>query len=67
MRSPSASGSLELRADDKVDLPGELYADAHVEDKSPGVLRVEAIASVFTSWHRWLLFFSLFIVACELN
>lgn len=54
----------ELHPDDKVNLPGDLYADARVEDKSPGVLRVEAIASVFTSWHRWLLFFFLFIVAC---
>lgn len=41
----------------------DFFPDA--DDKSPGVLRVEAIAKTFTSWHKVILFFSLFLVACE--
>lgn len=36
-----------------------------VEEKSPGVRRIEAISSCFTSWHKWMLFTSIFLVACE--
>ncbi|WVF68087.1 hypothetical protein IAT40_002850 [Kwoniella sp. CBS 6097] len=32
-------------------------------DKSPGVKRIEAIASCFTSWHRYILFITVFLVA----
>ncbi|WWD08493.1 hypothetical protein V865_006605 [Kwoniella europaea PYCC6329] len=32
-------------------------------DKSPGVRRIEIIASCFTTWHRWVLFISVFLVA----
>ncbi|ORY32150.1 major facilitator superfamily protein [Naematelia encephala] len=32
-------------------------------DKSPGVRRIEAISSCFSSWHRWVLFTSIFLVA----
>ncbi|WWC92118.1 uncharacterized protein L201_007072 [Kwoniella dendrophila CBS 6074] len=32
-------------------------------DKSPGVRRIEAIASCFTTWHKWVLFISVFLVA----
>ncbi|OCF41266.1 MFS transporter, SIT family, siderophore-iron:H+ symporter [Kwoniella heveanensis CBS 569] len=32
-------------------------------DKSPGVKRIEAIASSFTSWHRYVLFITVFLVA----
>lgn len=67
---PNASG----------DVPGNnLYPDAHVQDmlemqgdnntafgdKSPGVRRIEAIGSCFTSWHRWVLFTFIFLVACK--
>lgn len=39
--------------------------DVVVEEKSPGVRRIEAIASCFSSWHKWTLFISIFLVACE--
>ncbi|WVQ95751.1 hypothetical protein IAU59_002850 [Kwoniella sp. CBS 9459] len=32
-------------------------------DKSPGVKRIEAIASCFTSWHRYVLFITVFLVS----
>ncbi|BEJ14722.1 hypothetical protein CspHIS471_0404890 [Cutaneotrichosporon sp. HIS471] len=38
-------------------------SDVVVEDKSPGVRRIEAISSCFTSWHKWTLFLSIFFVA----
>jgi SIT family siderophore-iron:H+ symporter-like MFS transporter len=38
--------------------------DVVVEEKSPGVRRIEAISSCFTSWHKWTLFISIFLVAC---
>lgn len=34
-------------------------------DMSPGVKRIEAITSCFTSWHLWVLFIAIFFVACE--
>jgi SIT family siderophore-iron:H+ symporter-like MFS transporter len=37
--------------------------DVVVEEKSPGVRRIEAISSCFTSWHKWTLFISIFLVA----
>ncbi|CAK9786879.1 putative Siderochrome-iron uptake transporter [Cutaneotrichosporon oleaginosum] len=38
-------------------------SDVVVETKSPGVRRIEAISSCFTSWHKWTLFISIFLVA----
>ncbi|KAK9900499.1 MFS general substrate transporter [Cystobasidium minutum MCA 4210] len=36
----------------------------HLLDKvSPGVRRIQAISSCFTTWHRWVLFVSIFLVA----
>ncbi|KAK8850324.1 hypothetical protein IAR55_004241 [Kwoniella newhampshirensis] len=32
-------------------------------DKSPGVRRIEAISTCFESWHKWVLFASVFFVA----
>lgn len=32
-------------------------------DKSPGVRRIEAISNSFTSWHRYVLFISILLVA----
>ncbi|WVW81023.1 hypothetical protein I302_103014 [Kwoniella bestiolae CBS 10118] len=37
--------------------------DTAFGDKSPGVRRIEIIASCFTTWHRWVLFISVFLVA----
>ena len=34
-------------------------------DKSPGVRRIEAISQCFTSTHLYVLFISIFSVACE--
>jgi hypothetical protein len=35
------------------------------EEKSPGVLRMEMVASVFTKWDKILLFTGLFLGSCE--
>lgn len=35
-------------------------------EKSPGVRRIEIIAACFTTWHRWVLFISVFLMACKL-
>lgn len=35
------------------------------EEKSPGVLRMEAVASVFTKFDKMLLFGGLFLGACK--
>lgn len=35
------------------------------EEKSPGVLRMERVASVFTTFDKVLLFGGLFLGACE--
>ena len=45
------------------------HADGHgdvvIEEKSPGVRRIEAVSSCFTAGHRIVLFVSIFFVACE--
>lgn len=41
------------------------HHDVVVDEKSPGVRRIEAISSCFESWHKWMLFVSIFFVACE--
>ncbi|OXB39350.1 hypothetical protein LQV05_000779 [Cryptococcus neoformans] len=33
------------------------------DEKSPGVRRIEIIAACFTTWHRWVLFISVFLMA----
>lgn len=35
-------------------------------EKSPGVRRIEIIAASFTTWHRWVLFISVFFMSCKL-
>jgi SIT family siderophore-iron:H+ symporter-like MFS transporter len=35
-------------------------------DKSPGVRRIEIIGQFFDGWHKWVLFFFIFLIACEL-
>jgi hypothetical protein len=35
-----------------------------IEEKSPGVARMEAVTSVFTQWDKVLLFAGLFLGAC---
>ncbi|WWD20507.1 hypothetical protein CI109_104983 [Kwoniella shandongensis] len=58
-------------------MPDPIYPDPEVKrqieiqgdtetafgDKSPGVRRIEAISSCFESWHKWVLFASVFFVA----
>lgn len=47
---------------------GEILSDPvleHEDEKSPGVLRMEAIATVFTRFDKILLFGGLFLGACE--
>ncbi|WVR08388.1 hypothetical protein IAU60_005443 [Kwoniella sp. DSM 27419] len=36
-------------------------------DKSPGVARIEAISSCLTSWHRYVLFITIFLVASQVS
>lgn len=64
-------------------MPDQLYPEAELEraisntknaddstafgEKSPGVRRIELIAASFTTWHRWVLFISVFLMACKLN
>ena len=33
-------------------------------DKSPGVRRIEIIGQFFNGWHKWVLFFFIFLIAC---
>lgn len=40
-------------------------SNAVKDEKSPGVQRIEAIASTFTKWHKWVLFLAIFLLACE--
>ncbi|WVO20323.1 uncharacterized protein IAS62_001617 [Cryptococcus decagattii] len=60
-------------------MPDQLYPEAELEraisntknaddstafgEKSPGVRRIELIAASFTTWHRWVLFISVFLMA----
>lgn len=64
-------------------MPDQLYPEAELEraisntknaddsiafgEKSPGVRRIELITASFTTWHRWVLFISVFLMACKLN
>jgi hypothetical protein len=34
-------------------------------DKSPGVRRIEIIGQFFNGWHKWILFFFVFLVSCK--
>ena len=43
------------------DTPGE---DTAFGDKSPGVRRIEIIGQFFNGWHKWVLFFFIFLIAC---
>lgn len=36
-----------------------------VFEKSPGVLKIEAISSVFTHWYLWVLFLFVFLISCK--
>nr|ODN90125.1 MFS transporter, SIT family, siderophore-iron:H+ symporter [Cryptococcus depauperatus CBS 7841] len=42
---------------------GQEGAPTTFGEKSPGVRRIEAITTCFTTWHRYVLFFSVFLVA----
>jgi hypothetical protein len=33
-------------------------------DVSPGVRRIEIIGQFFNGWHKWVLFFFIFLIAC---
>jgi hypothetical protein len=35
-----------------------------LDDKSPGVRRIEIIGEFFDGWHKWVLFFFIFLVSC---
>jgi hypothetical protein len=44
---------------------GEKDGDGTVfGDKSPGVRRIEIIGQFFNGWHKWVLFFFIFLIAC---
>jgi hypothetical protein len=44
---------------------GEKDGDGTVfGDKSPGVRRIEVIGQFFDGWHKWVLFFFIFLIAC---
>jgi len=44
---------------------GEKDGDGTVfGDKSPGVRRIEVIGQFFNGWHKWVLFFFIFLIAC---
>jgi hypothetical protein len=44
---------------------GEKDGDGTVfGDKSPGVRRIEIIGQFFNGWHKWVLFFFIFLISC---
>jgi hypothetical protein len=44
---------------------GEKDGDGTVfGDKSPGVRRIEVIGQFFNGWHKWVLFFFIFLISC---
>ena len=54
-----------LYPDEKVDSEYESQGDhtTFFGDKSPGVKRIEAIAKCFESWHLYVLFITIFLIA----
>jgi SIT family siderophore-iron:H+ symporter-like MFS transporter len=61
----NSSTSSELYPDEKIAKEIEDQGDNTTAfgDKSPGVRRIEAIARCFTSWHKYVLFFTIFLIA----
>lgn len=52
------------RNDPEVDAADPSVYEDSLEEKSPGVARMEAVTSVFTQWDKALLFVGLFLGAC---
>lgn len=40
-------------------------APAALDDMSPGVKRIEVIGQFFNGYHKWVLFFFIFLVSCK--
>jgi len=64
----TTDGSGPLYPNVKQSMPhheGEKDGDGTVfGDKSPGVRRIEVIGQFFNGWHKWVLFFFIFLIAC---
>nr|XP_018259907.1 MFS transporter, SIT family, siderophore-iron:H+ symporter [Kwoniella dejecticola CBS 10117]OBR82065.1 MFS transporter, SIT family, siderophore-iron:H+ symporter [Kwoniella dejecticola CBS 10117] len=65
MNKTHHTGDPPLYPDQEISKEIERQGDDHTAfgDKSPGVRRIEAIATCFTTWHKWVLFLSVFLVA----